>query len=183
MPRKKPEKIDKVLFWNIIILVIVGFIIFLSETLGLTARDSVKHSSIIIKQIVLGIGFGGIACYFFSKMHYLHLRKYAFWIFIAALLLTLTVFIPGLGFSSGGATRWLNIGPFSFQPSEFLKIAFVLYLATWFTTAKKRVREAKYGLLPFGIVCALTAFVMLIQPDTDTLIVMIISGLAMYLVA
>jgi cell division protein FtsW len=183
LPRKKLQKIDRILFWNIIILAVVGFIIFVSASLGLAAKDHIRYSSVILKQIILGIGLGGVACFFFSKIHFLHLRKYSFWIFIAALLLTLAVFIPGLGFSSGGATRWLNFGLFSFQPSEFLKIAFVLYTATWFTTVKSKVKETKLGLIPFGIICSVTAFVMLIQPDTDTLVVMIVSGMAMYVVA
>jgi len=183
MARKKLPKIDTILFWNIIILVIFGFTIFVSASLGLAAKDGSMHTSIIIKQIILGLGMGGVACFIFSHVHFLHLRKYALWIFISAVILTLAVFIPGLGFKSGGATRWLNIGLFSFQPSEYLKIAFILFTATWFSNKKNKVKEIKDGLIPFGIICAITAFVMLIQPDTDTLLVMIAAGTAMYVAA
>jgi len=183
MAKKKITTIDKVLFWNVLILVVFGFTIFVSASLGLAAKDHIKHTSIIVKQIFFGLGMGGVACFAFSHIHYLHLKRYALWIFIAALVLTLAVFIPGFGFTSGGATRWLNIGLFSFQPSEFLKIAFILFTATWFTNVKNKVKEVKYGLIPFGIICAVTTFVMLLQRDTDTLLVMIAAGTAMYIVA
>lgn len=181
MPAKKT--VDKPLLWIIITLVVVGFIIFLSASLGLAAKESISFAQIIIKQLIVGVIFGGLACFFLSKVHYLNWRKYSFWFFIISLILTLAVFIPGLGFEFGGAKRWLSLGPFSFQPAELLKISFILYFATWLTTIKTKVADLKYGLFSFLTISGIVSVVMLLQPDTDTLIVMLVAATAMYLVS
>ena len=62
--------------------------------------------------------------YFALKINYLIWRKYAFYFLLFALILTSLVFVPGIGFSHVGATRWLDLGLISFQPVEVLKIAF-----------------------------------------------------------
>jgi cell division protein FtsW len=69
------------------------------------------------------------------------------------------------------------------QPSEFLKIAYVIYLATWLSGMHKHVGNWRYGLIPFGIISGITGFVMLLQPDTDTFLIMATAGLAMFVVA
>lgn len=134
-------------------------------------------------QFVFGIVGGGIALFILSNVHYRHWRKYAIYIFVIGLIGTLAVFIPGLGMSHAGATRWLDLGITTVQPSEFLKIAYVIYLATWLSGMHKHVGNWRYGLIPFGIISGITGFVMLLQPDTDTFLIMATAGLAMFVVA
>lgn len=74
-----------------------------------------------------------------SIIHYRWWRQYAFYIFIGTLILTCLVFAPVIGFSHGGATRWLKIGSFSFQPSEILKLGFVIYIATWLSGMRPQI--------------------------------------------
>jgi cell division protein FtsW len=180
----KKKQIDIQLLVIVGILVVVGFLIFLSAALGITAQSGTKYSSIVFNQLVLGLIFGGIAATVIAHMPYTNWRKYSFWMFVGSIILTLMVFIPGLGLEAGGAKRWLMIGPLSFQPAEVLKISFVLYFATWLSmVGKKGVQTFKFGLLPFLILSGVLSVVMLLQPDTDTLIVMIVAGASMYFVA
>lgn len=180
----KKRPIDVPLLVIVSILVLSGFIIFLSAALGITASSQTKYSSIVFNQLVLGLIGGGIAAFIVAQLPYKHWRKWAFWIFVASIILTLAVFIPGLGMEAGGATRWLRLGPVSFQPSEFLKIGFVLYFATWITmVGKKGIKTWKFGFVPFLILAIILSGVMLAQPDTDTLIIMLVAGAAMYFVA
>jgi cell division protein FtsW len=118
-----------------------------------------------------------------TNIYYRNLRQYAFYIFVASLLLTLAVFIPGLGASYGGATRWINLGGFSFQPAEVFKIGFVIYIATWLSGMHLHVRSFTTGTLPFVAIMALVGGVMLLQPDTDTFMIMAAAGLAMFVTA
>jgi cell division protein FtsW len=95
--------------------------------------------------------------------------------------LTLLVFVPGLGITHGGAARWLNLKIVSFQPSEFLKIAFIIYLSAWMAKVKDKAATLKFGLIPFSVIVSLVGLVLLSQPDTDTFLITAVAGLAIYL--
>jgi len=94
---------------------------------------------------------------------------------------TLLVFVPGLGQSHGGATRWLSVFGLSFQPSELLKIGFIIFLSAWLSDAKDKVKTFKYGFLPLLILFVITGAILLSQKDTDTLAIVVFSGLAVFL--
>jgi len=175
--------VDRTLLSIVALLVVGGFFIFSSASLGLLAREGARFSSVAVSQIVYGIIGGGIALFVMSSIHYRFWRKYAFYIFLASLILTLLVFVPGLGVSHGGATRWLGIGSFSFQPAEVLKIGYIIYLATWLSGMKSHVTSFLTGTLPFFGIMAAVGGIMLLQPDTDTFMIMACAGTAMFLTA
>lgn len=181
MSTKKPQHVDAILLSIIGLLVAGGFLIFSSASLGLMARDGASFASVAFSQFVFGILGGGAAMFITSNIYYRHWRKYAFYVFLLTLLATLAVFIPGLGLTHGGATRWIDLGFTTVQPSELLKIGFIIYLATWFSGMYGKVHDWRFGLLPFGVITALVGGVMLLQPDTDTFIIMAAAGMAMYL--
>jgi len=183
MSSPKPKGVDTIFLSLVITLVTIGFLIFSSASLGLLARDGATFGSVAFSQFVFGILGGGAALFILSNVHYRHWRKHAIYIFAIGLIGTLAVFIPGLGMSHAGATRWLNLGITTVQPSEFLKIAYVIYLATWLSGMHKHVGDWRYGLIPFGIISGVTGVVMLLQPDTDTFLIMATAGLAMFVVA
>lgn len=175
--------IDKILLVITGFLVIVGFFIFTSASLGLLARDGASFTSVAFSQIVFGIIGGSIALFFSSAIHYRIWRKYAVYIFLASIALTLLVFVPGFGFSHGGATRWLSLGTFTFQPAEVLKIGFIIYMATWLSGVYKKIDSWKYGTLPFFGITGAVGIVLLLQPDTDTFIIMGMAATAMFITA
>lgn len=115
-----------------------------------------------------------------SRFHYTNWRRFALIIFALTIVLNLLLYIPGLGFEHGGALRWLNIGGMTIQPSEFLKIAFILYMATWLSGSKEDIQEIRFGLLPFIIILGITVLLLLIQRDTDNAFVLTLSALSMY---
>lgn len=182
MSRSQPKSVDTLLLVIICILVGAGFLIFSSASLGLLARDGASFGSVAFGQFVFGVLGGGGALFLGSNVYYRHWRRYAFYIFLATLLATAAVFSP-IGMSHGGATRWIDLGFTTLQPSEFLKIGFVVYLATWLSGVHSKIESVRYGLLPFlGIVGAVGG-IMLLQPDTDTFLIMGAAGMAMYLAA
>ncbi len=175
--------VDKILLAIIIMLVIAGFFIFTSASLGLLARDGATFSSVAFNQIIFGIVGGSAAMFMTSQIYYRHWRQYAFYIFLASIVLTLAVFIPGLSYEHGGARRWIEIAGFSFQPAEFLKIAFVIYVATWFSGINKHITTFTLGVLPFVGIVGIIGVIMLLQPDTDTFLIMAAAGAAMFICA
>ncbi len=176
------SSVDKPLLISIIILAVAGFFIFSSASLGLLAREGSRFTNVAFSQTFYGLFLGTIALIVLSKIHYRFWRKHSLIVFVGSLILTLLVFTP-LGVLINGARRWVSLFSISFQPSEFLKIGYIIYLAAWLSGVKQKVETMRFGLLPFAIISAVAGLVLLSQPDTDTFLVMCASGLAMFIVA
>jgi cell division protein FtsW len=176
------KKIDRFFLTTVVLLTVFGFVIFLSASLGLLAQNGASFNTVATKQavsLVIGIGL----FYLFSKINYSWWRKSALFILIGAILVNLLLFIPSLTFHFNGASRWINIGAFTFQPSELLKIAFVIYLAAWVYFVRDKIKSIKLGLLPYIVIVAILSILLLAQRDTDTLVIIAGTGLIMLIVA
>jgi cell division protein FtsW len=179
----KTKHIDRILLSIIISLLVLGLVIFLSASLGLLARDGVKLGSVAFNQIFFGIFLGGIVCIIFANIPYRFLGAYSIWLYLFGIILSFSVFIPGIGFEFNGARRWIMLGPISFQPVEFLKISYVLFLAMWFSSFKSRIETFKYGLISFLVISGLAVLPLILQPDNDSALIMLGTGFIMYWVA
>ncbi len=177
------KPVDRSFLITVLILVIAGFFIFSSASLGVLSRDTGKYQAVTFNQLMLGLVGGGVAAYITSRISYQVWRKYAFYILIVAFLLMLLVFIPGVGRCTKGACRWVSIFGQSFQPAEFYKLGFVMYLSAWYASVKAKASTLQLGTVPFLILIAVTAGLVLMQPDTDTFMVIALSGVAIYITA
>jgi cell division protein FtsW len=147
------------------------------------ARDEIKFSSVAFNQLFYGLFLGSIACLFFARIDYHLWKKYAFIFFVGSLILTLLVFAPVIGMEHGGAKRWIDLGFITFQPAEFLKIAFIMYFAAWLSRLKGKIGTFKWGLAPFLVFLGILGALLLAQPDTDTFAVIAFAALSMYVAA
>ena len=86
------------------------------------------------------------------------------WLTLTLLLFILTLFTP-LGLTAGGATRWLNLGFFSFQPLEIAKITLVFYLAYFLSSHQEKIKKFSVGVIPPFVVTSLLSLFLLLQPD------------------
>jgi len=174
---------DKLLIATIISLLVAGFFVFISAAMGTLARGEISIFSVALNHIVLGLGLGVAAMYIVSRINYRVWKQLSPYIFGISIILTALVFVPALGLHSGGATRWLLLGPISTQPAEFLKIATILFFATYLAQNRARIGTIKYGIGGFVLVLAVPAILLLLQPDTGTLGVVVLSLGAMFLTA
>ena len=179
----KEKKVDRFLLIIVGLLLLIGVAMFVSASLGILAKNEKIFYSVLFSQLVLGLGGGLLGMYFCLKINYKFWRKYAFFIFLGAILLTASVFIPNLGWSHGGARRWLQLGPVSFQPVEILKFSFVIYFAAWLSWAKNRVQDFRFGILPFGIMLTIIAVILFKQPDTKSFILIAVTGISMLFIS
>jgi len=177
------NKIDRPLLIITGLLVVTGFFLFASASLGLLAREGISFSSLVFSQLILGIGFGTIALFVVSRIHYRFLKQYSLYLFILSAILTLLVFVPAIGFSSGGATRWISLGPLSLQPAEILKIGTILYLSTYLANMRVHLDKFKTGIVAFLLILAVPAVILLLQPDTSSLVVIAAAAVGMFFVA
>lgn len=112
------------------------------------------------------------------KIDIKYLYKYSLYIFLFCILLLILVLIPGIGKVSGGARSWISIGPYQFQPSEFMKISIVLLISKILSSKIQIKYEAKTFLLCL-IISVFTFGLIMLQPDFGTGLVIMISALAL----
>lgn len=173
---------DYLIVFSILFLVIFGLVMLASASshLGKTKFDDsyyyLKHQ--LLFGFLLGV-FGFFAGY---KIYYRNYEKMAVVMMAISIALLVLVFTP-LGFSSGGADRWLKIGPVSFQPSELLKITFIIYLAAWLGSGSERNRNFWHGFVPFLIFSAIVAGLLVKQPATSTVVILMLTALIIYFVS
>ena len=165
------------------ILVVGGVAVFFSASLGLLAREDTSVARLALSQIVLGIAPGIAALLLFRFMNPRALMRIVLPLYVLALLATALVFVPELGLTINGATRWLDLGFASVQPAEFLKMGTVLMLAAYLAHAGRDIRAYSRGLFPFIAIIGVPIALLLLQPNTSTAIVIAGSASALYLLA
>lgn len=173
---RRQEPIDRFLLWSTVTLCVFGALMFFSATSGLAARGQAIAGD-IVTQVVLGFGIGGALGYGASRVPYRRLRPWAVALFALGIASVAAVFIPGLGVSHGGATRWLDLRIFSVQPLEFLKIGYVVLLAA--LLGRRGGADGWRGLWAFATVTGIAAGVLILQPDRDGIALLAIAGAAM----
>lgn len=179
----KSKSVDRLFLISIVLLLVAGFFIFSSASLGLLAREGISYSNVAIKQFLIGFVAGGITLIVAARIPYKFWRQYAFYIFLVSIILCICVFLPKIGFAHGGARRWINLGSYTFQPSEILKLGAIIYFAAWCTAVKSKITSFKYGALPLFIILAITGALLMKQPDTGTFMVIFAALVAMFLAA
>ncbi|MAZ40971.1 stage V sporulation protein E [bacterium] len=177
------SNVDRSFLIVTLLLLLFGLGIFVSASLGLLVRDGANFTWVLAKQLLIGVVGGLLALFVASKINYKVWKQYAFLIFILSLIATLLVFIPGVGLELGGAKRWINLGPLSFQPAEFLKFGFVLYFSAWLSAVRDKIKDLKYGTLPMLVMFGLIGALLLAQPNTGLFVVIVITGLTMFFIA
>jgi len=175
--RKRPDYI----FLIISALLIVSGILILASVSASLGQEKFGDVYYFLRRhllygIIPGIFLGFLAFKFPLSL----LKKLAFPLLLLNLLFLGLVFLPKIGLSFGGATRWINLGLFSFQPSEFFKLTFLIYLAAWLTSREKNYRNLTGTLIPFLIIIGAAAFFLVKQPDISTLGVIVFSAGVMY---
>lgn len=174
---------DRIFALIVAILVVGGAGIFLSAALGLLAQEGISLSRIAINQLLLGLIPGLIALVIIRFLPPTLLMRGVVPFYIFSVLLTCAVFIPGLGHHAGGATRWIDLGPVTIQPAEFLKIGVVLMFALYLSRMKDKISDPRYGILAYGLIVGVPALVLLAQPNTSTVLILGATTGALYFLA
>jgi cell division protein FtsW len=171
---------DYFLFSVVLLLVVLGLVILASASSDL-GKIRFNDSYYYLKHQILSGFLPGLAGFLFALfIHYQRFRKFAFAFLIANLILLVLVFTP-LGITQGGASRWLHLGPVTFQPAELLKITYVLYLAAWLANPRQnRAGRVGEGLVPFFVISGIIAALLLVQPATSIVIILLVTGGIIY---
>ncbi len=173
---------DRLFVLIVTVLVLGGLATFFSASLGLLARESASLTRIATSQLLLGLIPGIIALIGIRFMPSKWLAKATIPFYAFTLFLTLLVFTP-LGIHANGASRWLDFGFTTLQPSEFLKIGVILMLGGYLSFAGKGISNIRTGLIPFIGIVGVPVFILLMQPNTSTVLVLGATCAVMYFLA
>ncbi len=148
------------------------------KLLGSTSRNFYFYGQLFSTAVALVVGI--IA----SKIYFPNWKRWSVFILIVTIVALAIVMLPGLGFTKNGATRWIRLGPASFQPAELLKLSVVIYLAAWFEARRDRIANWREVLVPFSLMLAAAGFVIVVvQRDMGTMMVVAVSMIGLYFIA
>ncbi len=174
------HRADYVLLGVVLFLVLAGFL-FLASASSDIAKIKYNDSFFFLSsQLLKGLLPGLIGFCIGYFMYYRKWKKFSPLLLLLNIVLMILVFTP-FGFAAKGSYRWINLGPFSFQPSELLKITFILYLASLFSSIPvKRLKQswASYGLFLF--VSCIVSVLIFIQPATTMAVIIVGAGAVMF---
>ncbi len=164
----------------VVILVVFGLAMLASASSNLGKTQFNDTYYYLKHQILYGISVGIVGFLVGYYVYYEHWKKVAFILLLMSLAALVLVFTP-LGLQANNTSRWLRLGPLSFQPAELMKLTFIIYLAAWLSNPKlKRATDFQAGLLPFLIISGIIAGLLILQPATSTVAILLFSGLAVY---
>ena len=132
------------------------------------------------KKQVLAIVLGIIGMIFCMNIHHTKLKKLTPLFFMVVLVLL--VLVPFIGKELKGARSRFPIGPLQLQPSEFAKIAVVMYLAALISKKEEKFRDFQKGLLPALFIVGMVAFLIMLQPDFGSAVILSMGALLVIVV-
>ncbi|MCF7846125.1 MAG: putative lipid II flippase FtsW [Candidatus Peribacteraceae bacterium] len=133
-----------------------------------------------VRNILVAIPLGLIA----AAIPYLFWRKAALGIFVGSIILLIALFLPGLSTGWGTSQSWLTIPILSsIQPVEVAKLGLIFYLARWMESRSSAIGTIENGFIPFAVILGIVVFLLILQPDFGSVLVMTLIATAIYFAA
>lgn len=173
---------DTMLFAAVAALVGIGLVMIFSAS-SATAYAEHHDVAYYAKRQFMWLVVGLVCAVFAYRMEYHKLKRWAPYILVGSILSLLLVLVPHVGTVVNGARRWIGISFVSFQPSEFAKLAVVIYLAAMLSNRGDRITTLAKGLFPLCIPVFLMALLVVKEPDMGTASLLILTAFAMFFAA
>ncbi len=159
----KQHKFNIALFVFMLTLAFIGCIFVYSASFY-SAEITYSDKFFFLKKQVFGVAVG-LACYFlFSFIDYHFLEKIKWWIVCVSVILLALVFVPGVGLTNYGATRWINLRFITFQPSEIAKLAFIVLSASLLSKSADKIKSFK-GIFPILLIGGIFCLLIIAEPN------------------
>jgi cell division protein FtsW len=174
--------LDTVFFASVAALVGIGLVMVFSAS---SATAYAEHGDIAyyLKRQLVWLGIGLIFAYVLYRLEYQHLKKMAPYILVAAIAGLVLVFVPHVGLGVNGGRRWIGTSALSVEPSEFAKLALVIYLSAVLAARGERVTSLGRGLFPLCVCVGVMAMLVLKEPDLGTASLLVFTAFALFFAA
>lgn len=161
------------MFYAILVTVAMFVLLGLVMVLSATSAANVGGSPYaVFSRQAMWAALGFVTALVVVKVPYQKWRTAAIPIAVLASGAMLLPFAPGVGATVNDATSWVRVGGFSFQPSEFLKLAAIGFLADYFARHEHEVHERRHGMIPMAVTAAVCAGIAAVQGDLGSAIVL-----------
>jgi len=178
---KKDRQAKTFFLLTVTALIISGFI-FIYSSSSIFALEKCGSAQFFVKKHAIGFVLGMI-CFIICRFFPLPLlKKLSPLCFIGSLVLMGLTFVPGIAMTIHGSSRWISLAGVSFQPSELLKVSFVLYIAFFLDKKKFQLSSFVHGYLPFLIIIAIAAGVLLLQPDFGQAVTLSVTAFILFFI-
>jgi cell division protein FtsW len=171
-----------VLLAIIAVLNLIGIVMVLSASSVVALRET-GSSWFYFKRELTWVAVGTVVMLITLRVDYRRWRRLAVPFVVVAFVALVLVLHPSVGVTVNGSSRWLDLGALTVQPSEFAKLAMILFTADLVARRWNRRGETRLSLRPVLVVLALLAVPMLLQPNLGTTIVLGIIVFAMLFAA
>ncbi len=164
------------------LMIAIGVVMIYSAS-AIFAYERYHDSGYFLKRHLVYLFIGFLGAVSVMSFDYRKLKPIARHILFFAVILLVLVLIPHIGKEAGGARRWFKFFNLSFQPSEFAKLAIIVYLADFLSRKQSCIKDFFYGFLPSALGLGAIGGLVLLQPDLGTAISVMAIGTTMYFVA
>ncbi|TWD83488.1 cell division-specific peptidoglycan biosynthesis regulator FtsW [Kribbella amoyensis] len=155
------------------LLMILGLLMVLSASSVLSYKVNHGNQYAIFYRQLIWVGVGLPMAYVASRMTPRHFRMLAYVALLGSVFLLVLTYVPALGKNVNGNTNWLTFGgPLQIQPSEFAKLALVMWCADLYARKQKLLTQWKHLLVPMVPVCGLVIALIVGQHDLGTSLVL-----------
>jgi len=173
---------DYILLTAVLVLVVLGLIAVYSSSYALAYVDYGDPNYFIRRQVIFaGAGAAGLAC--MTLIDYRILLRLSPLLILLAVIGLAAALLPGISVEQNGANRWIGIGPLVGQPSEFAKLAVIIYIAAWLSAKGEQVRDFTLGVIPFVVTVGLVCALVVLEPDLDTTLLIALTAGTLFFVA
>ncbi len=173
---------EPVILFPVLLLAGMGIIMVYSASSALAMGEMGNPRYYMQRQLLFFL-LGFCAMFITSFFPYRFFKLLAYFLLLLAVVLLCAVHIPSLGHRAGGAYRWIKIGNLTFQPSEFVKFALIIYLAYSLSKKQDMIKDFSVGFVPHGIIFIMLAILVMAQPDFGTVMILGVITWAMMFVA
>jgi cell division protein FtsW len=173
---------DSVLFLSTILLLVIGVVMVYSASAVIAFHDFGDVFYYLKRQLIFAV-LGIAAMIVTMNVDYRIWRKAAKPGLILGFILLIIVLIPGVGVVRGGARSWLGISSFGIQPSEFIKMVIIIYLAKMLSEESFQITRFTRGLLPPLLIVGAAFGMIMLQPDLGTGAVLVGASILMIYIA
>jgi len=184
------RKLDYILIITTIFLIIFGIIVLASASTSVSQIKFGDSYYYLNHQIMFALIPGILLLIVFSRIKLNIIKRWAPAFLLVNLVVMTFVFLPIIGIKVGKGARWISLGIASFQPSEALKLTFILYIASWLQGKNKKKfalpknqKDLKGNFFAFLIILGLIGLLLWLQSDLGTLFVIVATGMLMYFLA
>ncbi len=164
---------------GIVLLLLALGIVMLASASSVKGADAHTDPSYFLKRQLVFLAVALIAGVVAARIDYRVWQRHWIPVTVFAVALLVIVLIPHIGFKVGGSRRWLKVGGFSLQPSEFAKLASVIMLSAWMAHIGRKARLFAHGILKPGIMLGLFLGLVFLEPDFGTTILIATVGFAL----